>query len=548
MVHVHTHNFSCFFLKKGNFRHLSLPAWAVVQTGTKGGSPKHTTLRVCSRCWVALRRHTLAEVVVDTSGGRTPLGNRPHHERLASSAVTGRKESALRCLKRFFIRLEVTAIRRLDRHAFNQLLLRSHKPKGQQHAVGLNRAFTAFHFRHVPPTIVVFSPHDIDEPNALDVALAIVHKFFGEDLVLARVTAVNGADFLVSIVNLKHAWKRWPRVVIGASLRVARHEFEVDNRCGAQTDRRANAVVARVATANHDHLLALDVNKLLVLVLGIQQAFGVGTEKIHGEMHPTKLPAGNGQVTRYSRSRGEQDGIKTLAEFVQRRVDTDFDIGLKDNAFFRHEVHAPLHNIHLVALHVGDTVHHEPANAIGTLQHRHRVPGLVELVGGGHPGRTRPDNADGPLGAHGGRLGDNPSFFKPTVNNGALNLFDRDGVFNNTQDARAFARRWAHTPRKLGKVVGGQQRLEGRLVIALVHQVVPLRDTVTQRAPTLLLVAKRDPTVHAPGCLRLEKLRRLVAHGSNLLPVPNTRLGITVPEHFTAVFDKPTLLDRLGNL
>ena len=90
----------------------------------------------------------------------------------------------------------------------------------------------------------------------------------------------------------------------------------------------------------------------------------------------------------------------------------------------------------------------------------------------------------------------------------------------HTENARAFARCRAHTTGELGEVVGRKECLERPLVVARIHERVPLGNAVTERAPALLLVAERHATVHAPGRLGRQQLRRLGRVGRcNLRPV-----------------------------
>ena len=48
-------------------------------------------------------------------------------------------------------------------------------------------------------------------------------------------------------------------------------------------------------------------------LLAVQQALGVGVEKIHREMNALELPALDGQVARLGRAGAEDDGVEFLA-------------------------------------------------------------------------------------------------------------------------------------------------------------------------------------------------------------------------------------------
>ena len=65
------------------------------------------------------------------------------------------------------------------------------------------------------------------------------------------------------------------------------------------------------------------------------------------------------------------------------------------------------------------------------------MTGLVELVGSRHARRAAADNADALARAVEGRLRLDPALLKPSVDDRALNLLDRDRVLND-----AWWRRW----------------------------------------------------------------------------------------------------------
>ena len=54
----------------------------------------------------------------------------------------------------------------------------------------------------------------------------------------------------------------------------------------------------------------------------------------------------------------------------------------------------PASYLHLVGLHVGNTVHHETANTISPLVHSDHVPGLVQLICCSQTSGTRSDDGD----------------------------------------------------------------------------------------------------------------------------------------------------------
>src|SRR5262249_34846863 len=96
---------------------------------------------------------------------------------------------------------------------------------------------------------------------------------------------------------------------------------------------------------------------------------------------------------------------------------------------------------------------------------------------------------------------------------------DRDRVVVDVEDAGALARGRAETARPLRKVVRRMQALDRLVPLVAVHEIVPVRDDVAERAA---LVTERDAAVHAARGLFLEL--RLRVGEIDLRPVAQTLL------------------------
>jgi hypothetical protein len=86
----------------------------------------------------------------------------------------------------------------------------------------------------------------------------------------------------------------------------------------------------------------------------------------------------------------------------------------------------------LLKLHVGDTIHEETAWAVSAFEKRDEVTGFVELIRGGETGRARTDDGDFLAGALFWRLWLDPTFVPGLVDDGALDILNRDGRFDQT--------------------------------------------------------------------------------------------------------------------
>ena len=101
----------------------------------------------------------------------------------------------------------------------------------------------------------------------------------------------------------------------------------------------------------------------------------------------------------------------------------------------------------LLHLELGDAVAQQAADAVGALEHRHRVTGAGQLLCGSQTGRARAD--DGDLLARQLRRVHrlNPALVEGVVDDLDLDLLDRDRVLVDAEDAGRLARRGAQTAR-----------------------------------------------------------------------------------------------------
>ena len=100
------------------------------------------------------------------------------------------------------------------------------------------------------------------------------------------------------------------------------------------------------------------------------------------------------------RSRGlvapldEHDGVEVAAQLRRRCTSTPTcDAGAEGHALGRHLLHAAVDEP-LLHLEVGDAVAQQPADPVGALEERDRVPGARELLRAGHAGGPRADDGD----------------------------------------------------------------------------------------------------------------------------------------------------------
>ena len=113
-----------------------------------------------------------------------------------------------------------------------------------------------------------------------------------------------------------------------------RQDFQLGDADRALADRRADAVAARVAAADHDHVLALGGDHRAVaggLVVASHAAILLAQE-VHGQMDAAKVRAGHVQRPGVARAHAEAYGVELAPQFGGRHVAADIDARLEADA------------------------------------------------------------------------------------------------------------------------------------------------------------------------------------------------------------------------
>src|SRR5450830_1062639 len=128
------------------------------------------------------------------------------------------------------------------------------------------------------------------------------------------------------------------------------------------------------------------------------------------------------------------------------------------------------------------------------------MTGTRQLLCRCHTSRTGADHGHLLAGLDGCRLWHHPTVFPTLVDNEMLNRLDAHGVAVDSQGAGRLARRRANTAGELWEVIGRVQSLKGFLIVAAIHQVIPIGNDVIDRTT---VVTKRDAAIHATCTLHL---------------------------------------------
>ena len=307
------------------------------------------------------------------------------------------------------------------------------------------------------------------------------------------------------------------------------------------TNGSTDAVGARVAAANDDHVLAASMNRSLIR-LAVENGLGTRGEVVHREMHAVEIASFHRQIARLSRTGADHDRIEVLAQKLCFDVVADIRVADEFHAFLFHQLDATLDDFFLVELHVRNAVHEQAAGTIRTFEHRHRMTCAIQLSGRCKSRRTRADHSDFLAGAILGLFRNHPAFVPPLVDDGSLDRLDRNGRIVDSEHARPFARRGTHAAREFREVVGHVQAIERLTPQAAIDQIVPFRNHVVDRAAgshsadQLARVTERHAAVHAAGGLIAQTFVFHVV--MEFFPVAHAFLRRAIDGQLAQVFDE----------
>src|SRR5690606_37647778 len=139
-------------------------------------------------------------------------------------------------------------------------------------------------------------------------------------------------------------------------------------------------------------------------------------------------------------------------------------------------------NVDLLQLEVRNAIAQEAANAVALLEYGDRVTRTNQLLGAGEPRGARAHNGDALAGLAAGRLWCHPAFLPASVDNGMLDGLDAHRVIIDGQRAGRLARSGADAAGELGEVVRGMQHVQRTPPVLPIHEVVPVRNNIIDRA------------------------------------------------------------------
>ena len=252
----------------------------------------------------------------------------------------------------------------------------------------------------------------------------------------------------------------------------------------------AKTVSPSIAATKNDHVLAFCMDLVDNLVAGLHPVRRC--QIVHCWVNTTELAARNCEVTRNRGTRCHDDCVVAFGELTPSDVDTDSDTRPKPGSLLLHLSKTHI-KVVLFHLEIGYSITQKPTDAVISLEYGDRVPDTGQLLRGCQASRATSHyrHCLSRQALWWQRL--HPAVLPRVVDDGHFNVLDRDRWLVDPQHTRRFAGRWTQAPSELREVVGLVEALDSTFSIATTHEVVPLRDEVSQWAT---VVAEGDSAVH----------------------------------------------------
>ncbi len=202
-------------------------------------------------------------------------------------------------------------------------------------------------------------------------------------------------------------------------------------------------------------------------------------QEIHRKVDASKFAAGHRQVARLFGTAGEHQRVIFAEQLVGRDVDADMSAVMEGDAFRLHLRDAA---VDVIFLHfeIGNAVAQKPAGLGPPLIDVDLMTGASELLRASEAGRTGADDRNLLAGSLRRRFG-LETLRDGAVGYGALDRFDRNGILVDVERARGFARRRADAAGHFREIIGGVEVARRLVPVAVVDEVVPVRDLVVDR-------------------------------------------------------------------
>ena len=170
------------------------------------------------------------------------------------------------------------------------------------------------------------------------------------------------------------------------------------------THRRTDAIGAGIAAADDDHVLVFGRDVVAVLMLRVEQALGVGVQKLHRHVNTLEIAALNRQIARLGRAAADHDGVVLVFASRSRKSLPTVGVGDERDAFGAIRSTRRC-TIFLSSFMFGMPYMSKPPMRSARSKTVTRWPALIELRRAGQARRAGTDHGDFLAGARRRRLG-----------------------------------------------------------------------------------------------------------------------------------------------
>jgi len=214
-----------------------------------------------------------------------------------------------------------------------------------------------------------------------------------------------------------------------------------------------------------------------------------------------EFATGNRQVPGPRGAHAESKGVVVRPEIVHIDVPANVGVGDELDPLLTEHVDTTVDRF-LLEFHVWDPVHEQSTDPVSALVHGDLVSQLIELIGARQSRRTGPDDRNRHAGPVLGDPGLDESVLPGPIDDGVLNVLDRDGRIDEAGNARTLTRGGTNPPGELREIIRLVESVDRLLPLPVVHEVVPLGNEVVDGTSRVGL-AEGGAAVHAPGGLDL---------------------------------------------
>ena len=364
-------------------------------------------------------------------------------------------------------------------------------------------------------------PIDFLHPYACELPV-LAEKLQGVDIPTTR------ASLFMRRGGLEGARPVGPGVLrVFRSLHGLGHDFYLRHTLAPLPMGCSDAVATGVAATNDQHIFAFGADEFVFAEFNAGKHAVLLAQQFEGEMNAVEFTAGDFQIPRGRRSRGDDHSIEPTGKgFIASNCLTIVEL----DAFLLQQRDATVDD-GLVELEVRDAVAEQSASSLILFEDGNHVTHLIERIGCSKSGRTGTNHSHRLSVSFGHARLDIP-LAEGCLHDGALVLaIGRRLMVEAVEHTGLLTQCRTDATRKLGERIGARQQPVSLFPVAFIQRVVPLRCFVSQRTSPM---AEGNATIHATARLQLTfpGVERLLHLAEVVNPIVNRTVSCLLAVYF----------------